>query len=97
VGVDPAIAEEALILTAIGMGTAFAVLVLLLAVILLIGVINRYFNGNEEQSETLDSDPHTDDEDVDEEARDRALAAALAVTALIASKPKASFNTGEDG
>ena len=94
-GVDPAIFEEALILTAIGMGTAFVVLVLLLVVILLIGVFNRYFNGDEDQSETLDSDPHSDDEDA--EARDRALAAALAVTALIASKPHASFNTGEDG
>jgi Na+-transporting methylmalonyl-CoA/oxaloacetate decarboxylase gamma subunit len=95
VGIDPAIAEEALILTAIGMGTAFVVLVLLLVVILLIGVINRYFNNDDDQSTTVDSDPHTDEEDV--EARDRALAAALAVTALIASKPQASFNTGEDG
>ena len=44
-GVDPAIAEEAAILTAIGIGTAFVVLLLLLIVILLIGVFNRRISG----------------------------------------------------
>ena len=91
-GVDPAIAEEALILTAIGIGTAFVVLVLLLVVILLIGVFNRYMQDDPPLSATADS--QTDEEEA--EARDRALAAALAVTALRASRPQASLSAGED-
>jgi len=88
-GVDPAIAEEAMILTAIGMGTAFIVLVLLLVVVSLIGVFNRYVS-----DDATDSDSKPEEEDA--EARDRALAAALAVTALRASRPRTSLTTGED-
>jgi Na+-transporting methylmalonyl-CoA/oxaloacetate decarboxylase gamma subunit len=92
VGVDPAIAEEALILTAIGIGTAFVVLVLLLIVILLIGVFNRYLQDDPPLSTASDSQP----DEQDPEARDRALAAALAVTAIRASRPQASLSAGED-
>ncbi len=94
-GVDPAIAEEAAILTAIGIGTAFVVLLLLLIVILLIGVVNRRISGEVAPSPHLESDPKPYEDDAD--ARDRALAAALAVTALRASQPQTSLTTGEDG
>jgi len=94
-GVDPAIAEEAAILTAIGIGTAFVVLLLLLIVILLIGVFNRRISGEVAPSPHLESDPQPDEDDAD--ARDRALAAALAVTALRASQPQTPLTTGEDG
>ena len=94
-GVGPAIAEEAAILTAIGIGTAFVVLLLLLIVILLIGVFNRRISGEVAPSPHLESDPQPYEDDAD--ARDRALAAALAVTALRASQPQTSLTTGEDG
>ena len=94
-GVEPAIAKEAAILTAIGIGTAFVVLLLLLIVILLIGVFNRRISGEVAPSPHLESDPQPYEDDAD--ARDRALAAALAVTALRASQPQTSLTTGEDG
>ena len=94
-GVDPAIAKEAAILTVIGMGTAFVVLVLLLIVILLIGAFNRYISDDVTPPAVAESESEPDEQDA--EARDRELAAALAVTALIASRPHASFTTGEDG
>ena len=82
-------------MTAFGMGTASVVLVLLLIVTLLIGVFNRYVSGDATPSAVAEDDSRPDEED--DEARDRALAAALAVTALMASRPQASFKTGEDG
>jgi len=94
-GVDPAIAEEAAILTAIGIGTAFVVLLLLLIVILLIGVLNRRISGEVVPAPQLESDSQPDEDHAD--VRDRALAAALAVTALRASRPQTSLTTGEDG
>ena len=94
-GVEPAIAKEAAILTAIGIGTAFVVLLLLLIVILLIGVFNRRISEEVAPSPHLVSDPQPYEDDAD--ARDRALAAALAVTALRASQPQTSLTTGEDG
>ena len=94
-GVDPAIAKEAATLTAIGIGTAFVVLLLLLIVILLIGVFNRRISGEVVPSPQLESDLQPDEDDAD--ARDRALAAALAVTALRASQPQTSLTTGKDG
>ena len=94
-GVEPAIAKEAAILTAIGIGTAFVVLLLLLIVILLIGVFNRRISGEVAPSPHLESAPQPYEDDAD--ARDRALAAALAVPALRASQPQTSLTTGEDG
>ena len=94
-GVDPTIAGEAATLTAIGMGTAFVVLVLLLIVISLIGVFNRRISDDAAPSAVVKSGSQPTQEDV--EARDRALAAVLAVTALMASRPHATFRTGEDG
>ncbi len=94
-GVDPAIVEEAAILTAIGIGTAFVVLLLLLIVILLIGVLNRRISGEVAPAPQLESGSQPDKDDAD--ARDRALAGALAVTALRASRPQTSLTTGEDG
>ena len=82
-------------MTAIGIGTAFVVLLLLLIVILLIGVFNRRISGEVAPSPHLESDPQPYEDDAD--ARDRALAAALAVTALRASQPQTSLTTGKDG
>ena len=93
-GVDPAIAKEAAILTAIGIGTAFVVLLLLLIVILLIGVLNRRISREVAPAPQLESDSQPDEDHAD--VRDRALAAALAVTALRASR-QTSLTTGEDG
>ena len=80
---------EALVLTAIGIGTAFGVLVLLLVTVLLIRLISwamdKYTGGdggNETPEETMESS--------DLENRERARAAAIAVTALIETQPHLS-------
>ena len=74
---------DALVLTAIGIGTAFGVLVMLLVTVLLIRLvswaIDRYF-GDDDTAEA--PGPPTDPEN-----RNRARAAAIAVTALIESQP----------
>ena len=74
---------DALILTGIGLGTSFGVLILLLITVLLIRLVswgmNRYLGGNEPAEST--SEPDFD-------RRNRARAAAVAVTALIASQPR---------
>ena len=86
-GLDQAVAEEAAILTAIGIGTAFAVLLVLLAMTVLIRWISlRVAERTAEPTE--DGPVQTTQEDT--EARNRALAAALAVTALLAARGSAS-------
>ena len=73
---------DALILTGIGIGTAFSVLVLLLAAVLVIRQVSRLLNRDEQESA-----PQEDAPAVDAEARNRATAAAVAVTALLESRP----------
>ena len=68
---------DALILTGIGIGTAFTVLILLLISVLIIRLVARLIN-KDEQEETLVEDS---------EMRNRAVAAAVAVTALMESRP----------
>ncbi len=73
---------DALILTGIGIGTSFSVLVLLLAAILVIRLVSRRFDGDEREDA-----PQEDAPAIDAEARNRAAAAAIAVTALLESRP----------
>ena len=78
---------DALVLTAIGIGTAFGVLLMLLVTVLLIRLISwaidRYTgNDDETTEESMES--------TDPENRDRARAAAIAVTALIETNPHLS-------
>ena len=79
---DPLEQPDALILTAIGIGTAFGVLILLLVIVLLIRLVswimNRYTGGRQQVDVVETPDP---------EMRNRARAAAIAVTALIESQP----------
>ena len=84
---------DALILTAIGIGTAFGVLVLLLVTVLLIRLVSwcadRYFgDGDTSDEPTESSDP---------ENRNRARAAAIAVTALIETQPHLSRLPRDNG
>ena len=82
-GLEPGVAEEAAILTAIGIGTAFAVLLVLLAMTVLIRWISlRVAERTAEPTEDGPDQPPQEDT----EARNRALAAALAVTALLAAR-----------
>ena len=73
---------DALILTGIGIGTSFSVLVLLLVAILVISRVSRLFDRDEREPA-----PQEDAPAVDTEARNRATAAAIAVTALLESRP----------
>ena len=75
---------DALILTGIGIGTSFSVLVLLLVAVLVIKQVSRLFD-KEDQEELAPQEE--DAPDVDTEARNRATAAAIAVTALLESRP----------
>ena len=74
---------DALVLTAIGIGTAFGVLLLLLVTVLLIRLISwgidKYTGGDDTPDEPMEA--------LDPENRNRARAAAIAVTALIESQP----------
>ena len=77
---------DALILTAIGIGIAFGVLVLLLVTVLLIRLISWAINKYTGNDET----PEEPAETTDPENRERARAAAIAVTALIETQPHLS-------
>lgn len=68
---DAAIVEEGLSLTAIGVGTAFA---LLLVLSLGVWTVGKFFGPKEEPADAADSSSA--------ERRDKALAAAIAVSAL---------------
>ena len=76
---------DPLVLTGIGIGTAFGVLVLLLVAVLLIRLVSwlfaRYFGPDDD----VDNEP--EDRHDDTEMLNRARAAAVAVTALIESRP----------
>ena len=68
---DAAIVEEGLSLTAIGVSTAFALLIVLSAGVWAVG---KFFGPKEEPADAADSSSV--------ERRDKALAAAIAVSAL---------------
>ena len=93
-GLDQAVAEDAAILTAIGIGTAFAVLlVLLIVTVLTRWILVRVAERTGEPAEDTPGQPTQEDD----EARNRALAAALAVTALLAARPRSAGSAGERG
>ncbi len=73
---------DALILTGIGIGTAFSVLIFLLVAVLIIRLVSRLINKDEQESAAQEETP-TDDP----EMRNRATAAAIAVTVLLESRP----------
>ena len=83
---------DALVLTAIGIGTAFGVLVMLLVTVLLIRLISwaidRYFGDDDTPDEPVEAPDSPIDSGADLENRNRARAAAIAVTALIESQPR---------
>ena len=87
--IDPELAEQAAILTGIGIGTAFGLLVLLIITIYFIGWIFRRFP---EASDTI-ADALVAEDD---QYRDKALAAAIAVAALL-GKPERASNPGSGG
>ena len=84
---------DALILTGIGIGTSFSVLVLLLVAVLVIRQVSRLFD-KEDQEELASQEE--DAPAVDTEARNRATAAAIAVTALLESRPYLRSQSSDD-
>lgn len=84
---------DALILTGIGIGTSFSVLVLLLVAVLVIRQVSRLFDKDDQ------GEPASQEEDapaVDTEARNRATAAAIAVTALLEARPYLRSQSSDD-
>lgn len=79
---DALILTEALILTGIGIGTAFGVLVMLLVAVLVIGWVSGLLNRDEPEEAPVEEEGFEDTE-----AKNRATAAAIAVTALLESRP----------
>ncbi len=73
---------DALILTGIGIGTAFSVLIFLLVAVLIIRLISRLINKDEQDPAAREETPTGDPE-----MRNRATAAAIAVTVLLESRP----------
>ena len=82
---------DALILTGIGFGAAFGVLVMLLIAVLIIGRASRLFDKEEPQTVPTDQEPPDDPE-----AANRATAAAVAVTALLESRPYLRQQSSQD-
>ena len=79
--------EQAAILTGIGIGTAFGLLVLLIFTIYLIAFIFRRFpEATDTTEDTLAAE--------DDQFRDKALAAAIAVSALL-GKPERASSPGD--
>lgn len=79
---------DALILTGIGIGTSFSVLVLLLVSVLLIRLAARLINDDGDEAAMQEEAPIED-----QETRNRATAAAIAVTALLESRPYLTSRT----
>ncbi len=88
---DQAIIEEGVGLTVIGMGTAFTLLVVLMAVVMLVGRLSRVASGK--VSAGVASRP---DEPV-ADARDKALAAVVAVGAVLEVGASADTLGGDSG
>ena len=72
--ITPEIAEEAAILTGIGMGTAFGLLLLLVAVTVVVRIVSEYISKR----------GAGDAVSAEADARERALAAVVGVTAFLA-------------
>ncbi len=79
---------DALILTGVGIGTSFSVLVLLLVSVLLIRLAARLINDDGDEAAMQEETPIED-----QETRNRATAAAIAVTALLESRPYPTSRT----
>ena len=89
--IEQVIAERAAILTGIGMGTAFSLLIMLIVMITVVrGFSDRVLARSAERAAVRAAQ-------VEVEVRERALAAAIAVTALLASPRRARFPGGDDG
>ena len=82
---------DALILTGIGIGTSFSVLILLLVSVLLIRLAARLINDDEDEAAMQEDSPIED-----QETRNRATAAAIAVTALLESRPYLRSRTTQE-
>ena len=88
--IQPDIAQSAATLTAIGTGTAFGVLLLLIVLVLLIRVIaTRILGGAQARAALAGARTEAD-------AHDRALAAVIGVSALLAA-PESVATPGDDG
>ena len=85
--IDPELVEQAAILTGIGIGTAFGLLVFLIITIYIIAFIFRRFP---EATDTTEDTLAVEDD----QFRDKALAAAIAVSALL-GKPERASSPGD--
>ena len=72
---------DAIVLTAIGIGAAFSVLIFLLVAVLVIRFVSHLIVKEDDETEAQE------EAGPDPEIRNRATAAAIAVTALIESRP----------
>ena len=92
---------DALVLTAIGIGTAFGVLLMLLVTVLLIRLISwcadRFFGDDDITDEPMESSDPRIESGAGSENRNRARAAAIAVTALIETQPHLSRLPRDNG
>ena len=92
---------DALVLTAIGIGTAFGVLLMLLVIVLLIRLISwgidKYTGDDDSPEEAMESTDPRIESGAGSENRNRARAAAIAVTALIESQPHLGRRPREPG
>ena len=89
--IDPDIAREAALLTRIGLGTVFALLVLLMTVTTLVHQLSARFLGDAAKTTAPQS------AEAEAASHDRALAAAVAVSALLANPGRAQTHVGGGG
>ncbi|MCH8205626.1 MAG: hypothetical protein IH956_01315 [Chloroflexi bacterium] len=89
--IDQAIVEEAAILTAIGIGTAFGLLVLLIVVVAVVRVSSEFV------LERVSGRAAAKAVQEEAESRNRAHAAVAAVTAIMAARTRAGTAGGDQG
>ena len=89
--IDQAIVEEAAILTGIGIGTAFGLLVMLMVVVFVVRLSSGYLLERASRRATI----RTAHEEA--EFRNRAHAAVAAVTAIVAARTHADTAGGDQG
>ena len=89
--IDPEIVEEAAILTGIGIGTAFGLLVLLMVVVAVVRLSSGYVL---ERASTRAAAKAVQEE---AESRNRAQAAVGAVTAIMAARKRTATAGGDQG
>jgi Na+-transporting methylmalonyl-CoA/oxaloacetate decarboxylase gamma subunit len=85
--IDQAIVEEAAILTGIGIGTAFGLLVMLMVVIFIVRLSSGYLLERAAMRAARE----------EAESRNRAHAAVAAVTAIVAARARADTAGGDQG